>query len=46
MNMQGKIFEIVVPKETEVILRKGKILCNEKKMYFSGVCAREHDRDG
>lgn len=35
MNMQGKIFEIVVPKETEVILRKGKPV-QRKKCIFPG----------
>jgi len=35
MSMQGKIFEIVVPKETEVILRKGKPI-QRKKCIFPG----------
>ena len=35
MNMEDKIFEIVVPKETEVILRKGKPV-QRKKCIFSG----------
>ncbi len=35
MNMQDKIFEVVVPKETEVILRKGKPV-QRKKCIFPG----------
>lgn len=35
MNMQDKIFEVVVPKETEVILRKGKPI-QRKKCIFPG----------
>lgn len=35
MNMQEKIFEVVVPKETEVILRKGKPV-QRKKCIFPG----------
>ena len=35
MNMSDKIFEIVVPKETEVILRKGKPV-QRKKCIFAG----------
>lgn len=35
MNMQEKIFEVVVPKETEVILRKGKPV-QRKKCVFPG----------
>lgn len=35
MNMQDKIYEVVVPKETEVILRKGKPI-QRKKCIFPG----------
>ena len=35
MNMQEKIFEVVVPKETEVVLRKGKPV-QRKKCIFPG----------
>lgn len=33
MNMQEKIFEIVVPKETEVTLRKGKPVQRQKCVF-------------
>lgn len=33
MNMQGKIFQIVVPKETQVILRKGKPVKRQKCIF-------------
>jgi len=35
MNMQDKIFEVLVPEETEIILRKGKPV-NRKKCIFPG----------